>query len=492
MNIYKKVLLAFFPSVPLYFLGVYIVTSDPVHIFWFLAYFYFILALCISPLAYILTKNTYLKKAGIILIQLRRQIWIITALFAFAHVMNFYEWVLWVYEKFFASSQTFLEFVFYAISGSQWNIFWMSKISFWFWTIGMIIMFFLLITSNNYAQNLLWAKNWKRLQSFTYPLFLIIVVHIYFVWWWKGAYLYPAICLILMRLYVWFDKNYKKKWKMSRSLNWYRKFYCPPCWYIYDEKLWDIDWGLSPWTKYEDIPEDWVCPVCWAAKKDFILLDGSSQDTNLTTFEWKIHKKVFLTNNVIELQVMTTQKFHILPWQFCNIVINDTTKRSYSIASYKDNILSFLIKLKEWWKGWEYLKNITVWENISLEWPYGNFVLHNTSNKKVFIATWTWLSPIYNMMLHSWKEEKELYLWVQKASDLFYLDQLQAIPCLTTHIFLSKEETESYHSWRIDIWKIIVWKHDEVYICWNPLLVEECRESLIQRKHQSIYVEKFL
>jgi len=39
--------------------------------------------------------------------------------------------------------------------------------------------------------------------------------------------------------------------------------------YVYDEALGDPDSGLAPGTLWEDIPEDWECPECGAAKKYF-------------------------------------------------------------------------------------------------------------------------------------------------------------------------------------------------------------------------------
>lgn len=46
------------------------------------------------------------------------------------------------------------------------------------------------------------------------------------------------------------------------------KYYCP-CGYEYDELKGDPDSGIEPGTKWEDIPDDWVCPVCGLAKSDF-------------------------------------------------------------------------------------------------------------------------------------------------------------------------------------------------------------------------------
>ncbi len=53
----------------------------------------------------------------------------------------------------------------------------------------------------------------------------------------------------------------------------YRKFVCVVCGFIYDEAEGDPDGGLPPGTRYEDIPDDWVCPECGASKEDFELLE---------------------------------------------------------------------------------------------------------------------------------------------------------------------------------------------------------------------------
>jgi len=47
------------------------------------------------------------------------------------------------------------------------------------------------------------------------------------------------------------------------------KYVCKVCGYIYDPEKGDPDGGIEPGTKFEDIPDDWVCPVCGAGKNDF-------------------------------------------------------------------------------------------------------------------------------------------------------------------------------------------------------------------------------
>lgn len=44
---------------------------------------------------------------------------------------------------------------------------------------------------------------------------------------------------------------------------------CIPCGYLYDPALGDPTAGIPPGTPFEALPEDWVCPNCFAEKRDF-------------------------------------------------------------------------------------------------------------------------------------------------------------------------------------------------------------------------------
>lgn len=47
------------------------------------------------------------------------------------------------------------------------------------------------------------------------------------------------------------------------------KFVCNVCGWTYDEELGDEEYGIAPGTKFEDLPEDFVCPLCGVSKEDF-------------------------------------------------------------------------------------------------------------------------------------------------------------------------------------------------------------------------------
>ena len=48
-----------------------------------------------------------------------------------------------------------------------------------------------------------------------------------------------------------------------------QKYECKVCGYIYDPEKGDPDSGIKPGTPFEEIPEDWSCPVCGATKSQF-------------------------------------------------------------------------------------------------------------------------------------------------------------------------------------------------------------------------------
>lgn len=59
--------------------------------------------------------------------------------------------------------------------------------------------------------------------------------------------------------------TYIEEKKVSRLA----KYRCTVCGYIYDPEQGDPDGGIKPETPFEQIPDDWVCPVCGAAKSEF-------------------------------------------------------------------------------------------------------------------------------------------------------------------------------------------------------------------------------
>ncbi len=47
------------------------------------------------------------------------------------------------------------------------------------------------------------------------------------------------------------------------------KYVCKICDYVYDPAAGDPDNGVAPGTSFEDLPDDWLCPICGVSKDEF-------------------------------------------------------------------------------------------------------------------------------------------------------------------------------------------------------------------------------
>jgi len=53
----------------------------------------------------------------------------------------------------------------------------------------------------------------------------------------------------------------------------YRSWMCVVCGWIYEEEDGLPDEGIEPGTRWEHIPDDFVCPECGAGKSDFEMIE---------------------------------------------------------------------------------------------------------------------------------------------------------------------------------------------------------------------------
>jgi rubredoxin len=48
-----------------------------------------------------------------------------------------------------------------------------------------------------------------------------------------------------------------------------QRYQCTICGYVYDPEEGDPDSGIAPGIEFEDVPDNWYCPVCGVSKRDF-------------------------------------------------------------------------------------------------------------------------------------------------------------------------------------------------------------------------------
>ncbi len=52
-----------------------------------------------------------------------------------------------------------------------------------------------------------------------------------------------------------------------------KKYICEVCDWVYDPAVGDPDNGIPPGTSFDDLPDDWVCPICSVGKDQFAPVD---------------------------------------------------------------------------------------------------------------------------------------------------------------------------------------------------------------------------
>lgn len=437
--------------------------------FWEYAWYILLATMLVRPLRDIFPKFFLFS----FIFKFRRELWILVWVFALAHVI----WYFIDNMTYFNYTKTYIDLFF---DKSIWDYAW-----FMFWgMLWFLISIPLLLTSNWLSTSILWKK-WKILQRLSYFMFLFVVIHIYLIKWEIQPLIVFALWITVYIIAL--IKNKKIKKSYSPGVKWL----CVPCWYIYDESIWDPDSWINPWTKFEDIPDDWRCPVCFVWKKDFIPYD---ENTKLELVKAEIISYIMLTSDILEITLKPQSILGSIPWQYMIFLMKDNSwefRRSYSIVENKNWKQTFCIKLNPDWRWSKILKNLKVWDSIDIVWIFWDFIIKDTTFKKVFIATWTWLAPIINMLKNNTNSSNLLLFWVSNKEELIYEYIIKSITNLEYKIFVSREKVEWYEFWRIDLSKFDFEENTEFYICWNPSMLKANIDYLSEKWFKNIYCEKF-
>ena len=52
-----------------------------------------------------------------------------------------------------------------------------------------------------------------------------------------------------------------------------KTYMCLICGYVYSEEEGDVEAGIAPGTRWEDVPDDWLCPDCGMGKDDCEMIE---------------------------------------------------------------------------------------------------------------------------------------------------------------------------------------------------------------------------
>lgn len=234
--------------------------------------------------------------------------------------------------------------------------------------------------------------------------------------------------------------------------------------------------------------------------------------------KFKLIEKINLTHNVFEMVFDWKNDLEMKPWQFITFLLDNIWWRAYSILKIDWNKIILIIKkreLDEWWRWWSKLIcELNIWEELKWVWPAGHFTLKENYLNKLFIWTWTWLVPLYNMIVSelekNQKNKVKFIFWVREENDIFYINELEKLqnkyPNFKFEIYISRvKDLHKYqnihpnlkiHSWynTNNLTKYNISEFNEVYICWAPSMIESSINKLVElwfNKDENIFYEKY-
>ena len=389
--------------------------------------------------------------------------------------------------------------------------------------VALLLTIPLTLTSSTWAMQKM-GRYWKMLHRSVYVIIILSVLHVVLLKWYIHLEVAPLILLVVyfgFKILEWRGFSFAAKSEKTVYPKW-QKWLCVPCGYIYDPVLWDEEDGIKAGTEFSDIPDDWRCPLCGVTKADFVPVDDTTEAQKW--IDAKIIEKIYLNPVTLKLVIEMTTELTSVPGQFATFNWSDSEgdfTRSYSIAEHTWRQLTFLIKLTELGRGARLLKDVTVGESVSIRGIFGGFVLQDSANPKVFIATGTGLAPIYNMIQslrspvipgltqdtsgdknisetpgllpsQEWqKPQIQLYFTVSTGNELFYTSELNAIEGLDLNIHTTREEVPGCNYGRVNIDDIVATPDTEWYLCGSPKMVEEAIAKLRARGYEKVYSEEF-
>ena len=86
------------------------------------------------------------------------------------------------------------------------------------------------------------------------------------------------------------------------------RYLCVNCSYIYNEDLWDKVENINPWTKFEDLWDSFVCPVCWEYKDMF------QEIKDEIIYLWDSPKDILEAEHFINIEKLNEKEIRISVW----------------------------------------------------------------------------------------------------------------------------------------------------------------------------------
>jgi len=83
-----------------------------------------------------------------------------------------------------------------------------------------------------------------------------------------GVKIMPGVTLVLCVTVITIFSALENKYAVE-----FKTYMCVICGFLYEEEKGLPEEGFAPGTRWEDIPDTWICPDCDAGKEDFEMVE---------------------------------------------------------------------------------------------------------------------------------------------------------------------------------------------------------------------------
>lgn len=211
------------------------------------------------------------------------------------------------------------------------------------------------------------------------------------------------------------------------------------------------------------------------------------------------------TQTVWELQIQSDQELNFRPGQHIDLQVTPRDKRSYSVLSTTEGVITLVIDTKPGGPGSKYATELVVGDTVAFSNPKGTFLLNNKDRPVCFISTGTGMVPLLSMLNNYLAptqcavDPKFIFGTGNNADNYMpdYLAGMESSVDITYCLSQEKKAHGNVFSGRITQFfessdgDNIDYSNTDFYICGNPNMVQDVQRLLRTRGANRTFVEYY-
>jgi glycine betaine catabolism B len=192
-----------------------------------------------------------------------------------------------------------------------------------------------------------------------------------------------------------------------------QKYLCSVCGYVYDPAKGIPEMGIAPGTPFEDLPDDFECPVCGVGKESFAAVDETSKLSEPVRGEVAARVEAVIpeTPSVKSIRFAVSEPAPFLPGQYMSLTLNadKALNRCLTISNSptEKGYLQVTKRITES-RFSQILNQAKPGDHVQISYPFGSFVLEEEFPKIGMLCGGIGITPFRSMCRYLVDQRLEL------------------------------------------------------------------------------------